>query len=271
MSVLESFHHQIYGPQEGRKWVFLHGLMGFLNNWRKIITSLEGSELCLAFDQRGHGRSIKPEKDYAPADYADDLKNLVDELNWSKFILVGHSMGGRNALNFASRYPEYLTHLIVEDIAPAGDPEGWRYFERLFNAIPTPFKSRTEAREFFHGEFKTKNIPTDSMDMLSAYLYANIEDKKDGTAGWRFSSQAILDSARQAREKDQWEEIRQLKVPTLWIRGENSKDLPHETWQKIINSNVLIQGVEISKAGHWVHADQPLAFTEALKNFVGGF
>lgn len=268
---LKDFNHQIYGPANGKKWVFLHGLMGFLNNWRRIITELEATECCLAYDQRGHGRSIKPDEGYQPDDYANDLKVILDELGWEKVILVGHSMGGRNALNFASRFPEYLNKLIIEDIAPSGDPDGWKYYERLLKAVPTPFKNRAEARGFFQNEFKAKVQTRESVDVISAYFYANMEDQGDGTISWRFSPQAVIASAQQARAQDRWQELKRIQAPCLWIRGENSRELSREDWEKILLANTLIQGVEIPKAGHWVHSDQASAFVEAIKGFVGGF
>lgn len=272
LSYLNQFNYQIYGPPQGRKWVFLHGLMGFHNNWRKIISYLEDTECCLTYDQRGHGRSMKPEEGYSPEDYADDLLKIIDELGWDKIILVGHSMGGRNALSFASRYGDRLEKLVIEDIAPSDrNPESWRYFERLLAAVPTPFANRAQARDFFQNKFKEVMNKEPAVDMLSAYLYANIADKEDGTVSWRFSPEAILESARQARSQDRWQQVSKITVPTLWIRGENSGTLKHEDWQKVLEMNSVIQGVEIPKAGHWVHADQPLAFVAAIKQFVGGF
>jgi esterase len=271
LAYLDHFHYQFYGPPEGRKWVFLHGLMGFLNNWRTIIKAIESTERVLVFDQRGHGRSFKPENGYDPEDYADDLKKILDELGWDKIILVGHSMGGRNALNFASRFPERVEKLIIEDIAPSGDPEGWHYYDNLLNAVPTPFKSRTEARLFFQNELKNRVQDTGSIDVLSAFLYANMEDQKDGTVSWRFSPKAIVASAQQARAGDRWDEVKNLSMPTLWIRGENSRDLCREDWQKVVSMNRVIEGVEIPEARHWVHSDQPLAFSNVIRQFVGGF
>lgn len=62
-----------------------------------------------------------------------------------------------------------------------------------------------------------------------------------------------------------------LAVPTLVVRGQESKKLTKETYEKMISVNPLIEGVEIAGAGHWVHADQPEAFLNAIKNFAGGF
>ena len=271
MPTLSDFNYKIYGPPSGRKWVFLHGLMGFLNNWRTVISHLEKTECCLTFDQRGHGRSIKTEGGYAPENYADDLQIILDELGWDQVILVGHSMGGKNALNFASRFPERLIKLVIEDISPALDTDGWKYYETLLGAVPVPFQSRTEAREFFQGEFKSKVKTRNSIDVISAYLYANMTDLPGGQVGWRFNPQAIIQSARQARATDHWAEVQKLQTPTLWIRGADSQELSLEDFQKILSMNRVIQGVEVAGAGHWVHSEQALSFVAEIRQFVGGF
>lgn len=269
MSVLENFHHQIYGPEQGRRWVFLHGLMGFLNNWRKIVSGLESTERCLAYDQRGHGRSIKPETGYAPEDYADDLKAILDELGWTKIVLVGHSMGGRNALNFCSRYPEMVEKFIMEDIGPSSSVDNLGYYQILLGLVPAPFADRASARAFFSGEFLEKARTRDNPKMLAEYFYANMEEKSDGTVSWRFSKEAILESVRQGQIKDRWSELSDLKVPTLLIKGENSRELSLETYEKMLATNKLIHGVILPNAGHWVHADQPAAFLSEIRRFTG--
>jgi pimeloyl-ACP methyl ester carboxylesterase len=75
----------------------------------------------------------------------------------------------------------------------------------------------------------------------------------------------------QGNPHDRWREVESLRMPTLWIRGENSQDLSHESFEKILRSNQMIRGVEIPGAGHWVHSDQPGLFLLALQEFVGGF
>lgn len=269
MTLQEQFYFQIYGPEQGRRWVFLHGLMGFLNNWRKIISGLESTERCLTYDQRGHGRSMKPLTGYAPEDYADDLKGLLDELAWERVILVGHSMGGRNALNFCVRYPERVERFVLEDIGPDSAADNIDYYERLLGLVPTPFSDRASARSFFSGEFLERAKARDNPKMLAEYFYANMEEKPDRSVSWRFSKEAIFESVRQGQARARWNEVEALQVPTLLIRGENSKELSVETYVKMINSNKMIQGVTIPRAGHWVHADQPEAFLQKIREFAG--
>lgn len=271
MSYLNNFFHHFYGPEEGRRWIFVHGLMGYGQNWRRIIADLEKTERCLAFDQRGHGRSFQPSTGYRPEDYSDDIKKIADDLGWDKFILVGHSMGGRNVLNFAHRYPERLNHLVVEDIGPEAAAGAHEYYEYLLNLVPTPFATREEAKRFFFEDFVKTAKTRENIQVMANFFYANMAEQPDGSISWRFAKNGIIESVRAGREDERWNEVESLKMPTLWIRGQNSKEFSAESFERVLSSNPMIKGVEIPSAGHWVHSEQPEAFVKAIKAFVGGF
>src|SRR5690606_32763910 len=107
----------------------------------------------LTYDQRGHGRSFKPESGYSPEDYANDLEKILNELGWERIHLVGHSMGGRNALSFASRFPQRVISLVIEDISPESNPGDVARYEKLLNRVPTPFQSKKDAKDFLLNDF----------------------------------------------------------------------------------------------------------------------
>lgn len=262
-------------PSPLKKWVFLHGLMGYGLNWRRIALSMSQNHQVLIFDQRGHGRSFRPSHGFAPSDFAGDLKQIVDELGWDRFYLCGHSMGGRNAVSFASSWPERLEKLVIEDIGPDGRPEAVTYYQALFDSIPTPFPTKLRAKEFFMNEFARSAFGQKHgvTDTLGQYLYSNLSDGllPDGSAGpvdWRFSKEAMLDVVRLGRAADQWDQFRKLNLPTLLVRGERSEDLDRSTFERVLLANPLIEGVEVPNAGHWVHYDQPQAFIDELKRFA---
>jgi pimeloyl-ACP methyl ester carboxylesterase len=230
--------------------------------------AFESTHKILLFDQRGHGKSFKPEDGYSPEDYADDLLSIINELGWSAIDLVGHSMGGRNAMNFAFRFPNRVRKLVIEDIGPNADASAVERIKGLLAIVPTPFASKEKARIFFTDEFieRAKNYPQPKA--LGQYFYANMDVKSDGSADWRFSKEAIIKSLEDGRSKDRWNEIESLEMPCLLIRGETSVDLNRKTFDEILKRNPRIIGVEIEKSGHWVHFDQPDLFISALKNFL---
>lgn len=267
MSYLQNFKYEISGPENAKKLVFLHGVMGSGANWRKVTPSFQKHFQILTFDQRGHGWSFKPAFGYGPEDYAEDLRLIIDELGWAKISLVGHSMGGRNALHFADKHPARVESLVIEDIGPEGNVEAMRRTMSRVDMVPTPFESKMAAKAYFESEFVEKLGGGPSAKILGQYFYTNIEQLPDGHADWRFRKKAIFDTLVEGHFKPKWDIVKSLTVPTLFVRGGLSDDLPKEEFAKVLQINPNIKGVEIADAGHWVHFDQPEAFIEALKDF----
>ena len=90
MDFIDNFNYRITGNPDAPKLVFLHGLMGFSNNWRSIAREFEKQFHILVYDQRGHGRSFRPDTGYGPEDYAEDLKKILDSLAWDKVLSLIH-------------------------------------------------------------------------------------------------------------------------------------------------------------------------------------
>lgn len=267
MSYLGQFHYQITGNPQGHKLVFLHGLMGSGANWRSIAKAFEGEFHILTFDQRGHGRSFQPETGYHPRDYAHDLKRILDELGWSEIVLVGHSMGGRNALEFALHFSQRVKALVIEDIGPEASSEAMKRIEEMVRLVPVPFASREEVRDFFTNKYAALISWSAQAQTVAKFFQTNIEAKPDGTFDWRFSRNGIFESMSEGRKEDRWDALRNLKMPVLIVRGEHSTDLPRPVFERMKQTLPNARAVEIPESGHWVHFDQPEAFIQALKRF----
>lgn len=264
MSQLSLFNYQIHGADANPKLVFLHGLMGFASNWKSIARHFEDSHQVLLYDQRGHGKSFKPSTGYATVDYAGDLITILNELGWEKCSLVGHSMGGRVAVEVASIAPERVDKLVIADIGPVSDVHSMTSVEEKMNSVPVPFESRASARQFFDSVFLAKY----GSETLKQFFYANIEEKANGTFDWKFSKVGILETLWKARTLQQWKQFDHLKMPTLLLRGEFSDDLSEELYAEVLERNPQILGKVISGAGHWIHADNPQLVIHALQNFL---
>lgn len=248
--------------------VFVHGLMAFSANWRKIASRLESEYQCLIYDQRGHGRSFKPDTGYTPEILAEDLDKMTTELGWNRFHLVGHSMGARVAMVFAQHYPDKLISLTLEDMGPDVQAESYRYYEEMLNIVPTPFHSKDEMKAFFSEQFLKLFHPKEQPEVLLTFLQANIEEKSSGLYDWRFSKNAIIEIVREGHLKDRWMELSSVRIPTLLIRGEKSHILSAEVFEEMQQVNPLIQAVEIKGAGHWVHFEKYEEFTQILHKFL---
>lgn len=271
---LNQFNYQIHeaSKNEGSSgnspeeiWVFLHGLMGYSQNWMRIVKLLGKKSLTL--DQRGHGKSFKPDSGYAPEDFADDLKMILASLNFSKIRLVGHSMGGRNAIVFTARYPELVSSLVIEDMGPGKKEGSPSYYQKLFSLIPEKFESRATAKAFLLGDFNREAVALGQPASIGAYFYSNLIETAAGDVDFRFSRSAMLEIVRKGHERDFWPDFESIKCPTLVVRGADSTELSSAVFQQMLARNPRAQGVEIPNAGHWVHADQPQLFADALLEF----
>lgn len=240
--------------------VLLHGLMGFSANWGKIWPVLCDRPV-LVFDQRGHGRSFKPTEGYSPDDYARDLLCLMDHLQWNKAHIVGHSMGGRVALRFASTYSDRSSSLVMEDSGVLSRPERVRWIQFLLNQVPTPFSDRASAKLFFEENYKEEAI-------TGSFLHANIEQKEDGTFDWRFQKKGMIETIQTGRAQSALSEFMNLRLPILLIRGSLSKEFPEEEALQMCAAQDLAHLVTLEGAGHYVHAEKPKEFSQALLNFL---
>lgn len=272
MNYLQNFRWEKTGQARAGRLVFLHGLMGAGINWRRIVTSFTDDFEVLTFDQRGHGESFHPplegDTGYRPEDYAEDLLRIIDELGWEQIHLVGHSLGGRNALCFAAQHPNRVTKLVLEDIGPESSLEGAQVIERLMQLVPTPFATKKAARQFFLNDYAKLISFHPQPQVISQFFYTNIVEKPDGTADWRFHRDGIMASLMQGRMVDRWDQYRSLTMPTLVMRGERSTDLSRPVYERMLQELPSAKGAEIADAGHWIHFDQPQAFVAELRKFL---
>ncbi len=250
------------------KLVFLHGLMGSLSNWRSLVKHFSESYQVLTYDQRGHGRSFKPESGYAPSDFADDLHQIINDLGWDKINLVGHSMGARNALQFAALYPERVQSLVMEDMGPESVDKSVDRITGLITSVPTPFKNKQQAKDFFAGPFLEIHKENKQVATLAKFFYSNLDQAEGGSIDWRFSKEGILKTMEEGRGVDRWAEFTALSMPTMVMRGEYSNDLSREVFDKMQSVNRKAKAIEVKGVGHWIHFEKPKEFTQLLKTFL---
>jgi pimeloyl-ACP methyl ester carboxylesterase len=258
-------HHRILGPKAGQNakkpLVFLHGLMGFAANWGKIWPHFQEDRPVLVLDQRGHGRSEKPASGYSPSDYANDLEYLLREIGWEAAHIVGHSMGGRVALRFASLFPERSLSLTMEDSGAGPRPDRVDWIRGLLASVPTPFSDREIAKNFFVENFRDD-------PMTGSFLHANLETKENGLQDWRFYPPGMIETVETGRAVDAMEEFSSLTLPTLVVRGGYSREFPSDEAKRMAEARPSVAFRQIEGAGHFVHAQKPEEFSQALKDFL---
>lgn len=244
----------------GPPLIILHGLFGMLDNWRTVANLLEDKFQCILVDLRNHGRSPHLEEmNYQIM--ADDLLELINALNIPSAIFIGHSMGGKVAMQFAFDHPEKVEKLIVVDISPKKYD---RHHDHVIEAIESIDPSRLEKRSDAEKSL-IKYLGSDQTTIQ--FLLKNLKRIPEGGFEWKANMPILIDHYDSLMERvDSWAGFTK---PTLFIRGEKSDSVKDEDWADIQRLFADSQLVTISGAGHWVHADQPKAITEAILTFTG--
>ena len=243
--------------------LLLHGLFGSKRNWQSVAKNLSNAHSVFAIDLRNHGQSPHyDEMNYALM--ANDVAALMDQLELDSAAILGHSMGGKVALQFAQDYPARLRRLLVVDIAPVTYPDRYSdLIEAMQNLSLQSFDRRAQVEERL-----TKAIPDRS---LRRFLMHNLVKLADGAFAWQLNLSAIavnlpnllgFSSPTTAAKSANYD------GPALAIRGELSDYLDTRGFAEL---KVLLPQTElqsISGAGHWVHAEQPAVFLEVVRQFL---
>jgi esterase len=238
--------------------VLLHGFTGNAHAWDTLSIALQPHFHVYAVDQRGHGDSDPAEVYNAVAAF-DDISGVVDQLGLASFVLVGLSMGGRNGMYFTSKRPDRVQKLVIVDIGPeiskrvaepsAGppEPETWESIEQA-------------AQHLFRGN------PYPGIHYYRWVASHSLRQRPDGAIVWKWHPS--VKERRSQPDLDWWGIVRAITPATLVLRGESSPVLDREVAVRMAKE--LPQGhfVEIPRAVHTLHEDNPEAVLAALRDFL---
>ncbi|MBP1124761.1 MULTISPECIES: alpha/beta fold hydrolase [Pseudomonas] len=260
-----NLHILRWGHPSGTSLVLLHGLRAYAQTWESLVKALGPTYCVYALDQRGRGLSDwAPPTSYHTQSYVDDLQDLVAHAGLQRFILLGHSLGGANALEYARQNPGRLTGLIIEDIGPGSSSQGdgAARIRREMNQTPLQFDNWDAARAFWQ-----TSRPGLSEQGLASRLAHSMKESA-GVITWRHDQQGIAEARLSIEPTDLWPAVRALDCPTLFIRGARSDFLPAATLQAMRDSNALVRTAEVADASHYVHDDQAETFNRLVIAFL---
>ncbi len=243
----------------GQPLLILHGLFGTLDNWATLAKRLAEHYNVFLVDLRNHGRS--PHADEHNYDLmAADVLELVDDLKIPTPVIMGHSMGGKVAMNYALNYPTRLTKLIVVDIAPKAYPP---HHDDIIEALQSVDLSTTTSRSDIDDQLaKTIKEPD-----VRLFLMKNIYRKEDNTFGWRMNLDAIDKNYENIAAAITAEVP--FKKHALFIKGGKSRYIKQEDiYDNIERLFSLVEVETIPNAGHWVHAEAPDEVYDLVTRFI---
>jgi pimeloyl-ACP methyl ester carboxylesterase len=270
----ERLHARTLGDA-GPRVVFVHGLFGQGKNWTTIARGLSGDHRVTLLDLPNHGHSPWTDR----VDYVDMTEMVAAELEsfGEPVTLVGHSMGGKVALQLALRHPELLRALVVVDIAPTEYPvSGGRTDDEDEEA--SPFGAYIAAMRALDLDSLTSREDADAAlraavpsRMVRSFLLQSLVREGLGAGGgwrWRLNLELLERDLGELRGFPEPPPGARYDGPVLWIAGANSHYVLPEDRERMDQLCPNTRLVRVKNAGHWVHSEQPAVFLETVKLFL---
>jgi pimeloyl-ACP methyl ester carboxylesterase len=243
---------------QGRAVILLHGLFGSSDNWHYIAQRLAEKFHVFALDHRNHGLSPHSAEMNYPL-MAADVENFFAARGLESASVVGHSMGGKTAMQFALRFPQRVEKLVVADMAPREyAPAHDKIFAALLALDLPQFQTRQQIEDAL-----AVAIPS---LVLRRFLLKNLGRNPAGEFFWKINLRDIAESYPHLRKPVSHPEP--FAKPALFIRSGKSKYVNAEDEPLIRELFPQSQILTIAEASHWVHADQPEEFLRLLLEFL---
>lgn len=241
---------------EGPTVVLLHGLFGSASNLLTLSRHLEPNYRVVRMDLRNHGKS--PHRDYMDIpSMAEDVAKTLGELAVQSATFLGHSLGGKVAMQLAASQPNLVEKLVVADIAPVRYGRGHdAIIEGLLAMDLRALRNREHADEQLQAA--VPELP------IRQFLLKNLVREGEGWA-WRMNLSVIADCYDLLRDAPAAEPY---AGPTLFIRGENSRYIIDENRVGIMKQFPDSRIETIAGTGHWLHAEKPREFNALVSGFL---
>ncbi|WP_308460468.1 alpha/beta fold hydrolase [Mesorhizobium sp. NBSH29] len=245
----------------GPLMLFFHGITANSAVFMPMMAQLSHRFTTIAVDQRGHGRSDKPDSGYGADDFAGDIAALIRSLDRGPAILIGHSLGSRNAVTAAAHYPELVRSVVAIDFTPYIETEVLDALEARVNAGSQLFDDLPAIQTYLANRYP--NIPPDAIRIRAETGYERSE------GGLRpLASPAAMAQIVTGLRADLTTAYRAVERPVLIIRGGNSKLVSAEALAKTSQLRPDLPVVVVPGADHYVNETSPSITLKAITNFI---
>ncbi|MDP6487946.1 MAG: alpha/beta fold hydrolase [SAR324 cluster bacterium] len=245
--------------ENGPDFVVLHGLFGSGKNWRSFAGSLEEDFQVWTLDARNHGDSPHADS-MSYQQMAEDVVRFFDENELENVILLGHSMGGKTAMQLALQFPDRIAALIVVDIAPVCYDHQQKQL-KLIEAMQGLHLAAEMSRSDIEKKLALK-IPE---KRLLSFLMTNLY-RQNGQFQWRIGLEQIAAGMPYLLNYPEVNSV--FKGPVQFIGGENSAYLKFEYHALIRKKFPESRITMLKNCGHWLHVEQPAAFQKTVNEFL---
>ncbi|WP_417782523.1 alpha/beta fold hydrolase [Terasakiella pusilla] len=245
---------------EGDPVVIIHGLFGAAKNWNSIAKQMARRYRILTVDLRNHGSSPWTDT-MSYVEMADDIAEFLDQRGLDQANIVGHSMGGKVAMTLALRQSERVSKLCVADIAPVKYPQSVfkSYIEKLQSVDLSSVSRRSQVDPLISDAIESRSV--------RAFLLGNLISTDEGIK-WQVNLDVL------GRELDSIVGVPAIRPDskydgeTLFLTGAQSDYVQSSHHQLIKHLFPKVKFHSIAEAGHWLHAEKPHEFMDALNGFL---
>jgi len=243
--------------------IFLHGITANRRVWDPVVAALSHHFTCITVDQRGHGLSDKPATGYSAIEYSDDIRHLAETLSpTSGVYLVGHSLGARNAIVAAQRFPTLIRGVIALDFVPFIETEVLDSLESRVLEGDTAFSSREEVEAYLQRRYV--NLPPDAISRRAEFGYS---ESSPGRFTPLADAHAMAETVRGLRA-DLEPFLTGLTVPAIIVRGENSLLVSPAAFDKARSVNTRVASAVIPHTDHYIPEVAPEVIGQLIKSFM---
>ncbi len=258
-------HYLDWGNVRHQPMLLLHGFMAHAHVWDEFALGFRNRYHIIALDQRGHGESQwSADEAYSLDDHFSDIANLIEVLDLKHLILVGHSMGGRNALFYTACHPRNVEKLVLVDARPANNAKASERLKHDLLHLPLRAASLDEIAQAIQKLYPYLSIKTSRH--LAFYGYKQ-------TRRGQFVPKFHIRMSQQSNQlgcitEDLKPFLKNITCPTLIVRGEESPFLSREDAQKMSRMMPKAEWMEIPQATHMPVQENPRVFQRVISDFL---
>jgi pimeloyl-ACP methyl ester carboxylesterase len=256
-------HYQDYGTARKPAMLCLHGGAAHAHWFDFIAPGLVPAYRVIALDQRGHGDSEWADPPaYSYARYAADLAEVVEKLDLRDFVLIGHSMGGTVALEYAAAYPGRVGRIIIVDSTLLMTAERVAALRDVGSRQGSSHASRAE----FIARFRLRPAGTLATPAVIRHLAEHSARQSSSDGRWRHKFDRSVYATRETTDGlPRWNHIR---IPALLVKAERSQRISPQVYGEVKARCPQVQLTEVPNCDHHVTLDNPTGFVSAVKSFL---
>lgn len=244
---------------EGELVLLLHGITAGAAVWDPVLAELARNFCVVAVDQRGHGRSSKPESGYEAGEYVADVGALLDALGPARAV-VGHSLGARNAILAGAAFPGRIGAVVAVDYAAGMEPEVMAGLRRARGG-EGELSSEDDVRRSILA--RSARLPADAVERRLRHLYSVADD---GFAP--LASPSAIEQTLAAMDVDLEAALRDATVPMLLVRGADSPFLSEAAYAFSLGLRAGIRGAVVPDTDHFVPEEAPTELAALVREFL---